>query len=72
MALKSEKCDLTTKQLGEAIAQAVLWEFHKGDPGLESITETIFAQMQQHHVWFCRVREDPVKGTQLEQMEMFK
>ncbi len=65
---------LTTLQLARRIADAVCattdWfddvPDHEHQP-----TQAVLRVLHEESSWFCRLRNDPVKGTIAEQMEMF-
>ncbi len=65
---------LTTLQLARRIADAVLSDYRgmRGDQDAEDWpTQAVLRVLHNEGSWFCRLRNDPVKGTIAEQMEMF-
>jgi len=65
----AERTDITTTELGEAIADAVIdWLLHaKGSN--ESGAEQVFRVLERHNIWFCRISEH-ADGTRFEQLPL--
>ena len=62
--------DLTTRQLAEAIARAVMQSVRECEAFIsDDATQAVLDTLDAHGCWFCKKTETP-QGTRFEQLEL--